>query len=609
MKLLSLLLSATGVSALVWVSPVVAQTELANISKNATDLSLILKDTPSDKGTPMRGQAASHIAQGETRVTGVEVVPTESGLELILKTAAGSERLVPLIVPEESDLVIDILDATLAFSIRNGVTEVDPAPGIERITVTQADSNSIQVRITGTEQTPSAEVVAGRDDLVLSITPETTTAEEEQEIDIIATGQVEEDTYRVENSNRTGTRTDTPLRDIPQSIQVVPRKVIEDQSINRIGDALRNVSGIGVTRDFGGTNFTFSARGFNDTRILRNGIRSGEDDSPIGTSPTTVDSIEVLKGPGSVLFGIAEPGGVINIITKQPEKEASYDFKFRVGSFDFFEPSIDLAGPLTDDKKLTYRFNVSYQSDGLFRDFVESEALVVAPVLRYEFDDKTDLTFEYEYQQDTRTFDDGIQAFDGFDPFAAPDELFLGEPDNVLDDGVHRFFLTLNHRFNESVRLRSAFGAEVSNESIAAYRTFPFFNFDPETGDIFDRFFQSTPNLASNTFSFQTDLITEFETGPVEHELVAGFDVTFAFVGIEGANIGNTFTSINVFDPVYDDEFPPNLPATTILDLETEEDFVGFFLQDLITLTPKLKLLAGGRFDFAFANSNTFVDN
>ncbi|MEL6440938.1 MAG: TonB-dependent siderophore receptor [Cyanobacteria bacterium J06621_8] len=571
MKLLSLLLSAAGVSALVWVSPVVAETDLARVSKSASDL----------------------LAQGETRVTGVEVVPTESGLELILKTAAGSERLVPLIVPEENDLVIDILNATLAFSIRNGVTELDPAPGIELITVTQVDPNSIQVRITGTDQTPSAEILGGSDDLVLSITPETATADEEDQIDIIATGQVEEDSYKVDQSNITATRTETPLRDIPQSIQVIPRKVIEDQNVIRIGDALRNVSGVLPQRDFGGSNFRFSTRGFEDTRLLRNGIRTGRRPFSLATSPNTIERIEVLKGPSSVVFGPSEPGGLINLITKQPEKEASYDFEFRTGSFDFFEPSIDFTGPLTGDEKLTYRLNISYQSDGLFRNFVESELFSIAPVLRYEFSDKTDLTLEYEYLVDDRTFDSGIPA----DPFAfeAPEGLFLEEPGSNTNTTANRFFVTLNHSFNDDVRLRSVFGGEIGDEDLIVIR--PFFGFDPETG-IVERLFQDSEAGAEN-FSWQTDLITEFKTGPVEHQLLAGFDLTFTEDLFSTSNVSSFRFPINAFNPVYDDEIPPNLTPDIIGSFDFSSNTVGFYLQDLVTLLPNLKLLVGGRFDFA----------
>ncbi len=87
---------------------------------------------------------AQNSQQTLTRVTGVEVNQTESGLELILQTAAGNERLVPLILPEGNDLVIDILDATLAFSIRNGVEELNPTPGIRSVALTKVDDSSHQ---------------------------------------------------------------------------------------------------------------------------------------------------------------------------------------------------------------------------------------------------------------------------------------------------------------------------------------------------------------------------------------------------------------------------------------------------------------------------------
>jgi iron complex outermembrane receptor protein len=177
-----------------------------------------------------KGTATDLVAQSNlTRVTGVEVNQTTNGLELVLKTAAGGERLVPLILPEGNDLVIDILDATLAFSIRNGVTESNPAPGIRSVALTKVDDSSIRLTITGEKQAPSAEVLTGRDDLVLSITPERSIAEQEpdEEIEIIATGEAqEEDDYFVPDASST-LKTDIELRDTPASVQVVPQQVIK----------------------------------------------------------------------------------------------------------------------------------------------------------------------------------------------------------------------------------------------------------------------------------------------------------------------------------------------------------------------------------------------
>ena len=441
MKLLSVLLSVVGVSGLVLVSPVGAETALPLSSQNTESsppsppkMGGVSSQSPPKSGdlggknlknavqkTYEKGEtslqvgtsAADLVAQGVTRVTGVEVNQTPDGLDLILKTVAGSERLVPLILPEGNDLVIDLLDATLAFRVRNGVTETNPAPGIDKIAVNKVDDSSIRITITGTNQTPSADVVPGRDDLVLSVTSQDTTAESEpdEEIEIIATGQADdEDSYSADNAT-TATRTDTPLRDIPQSIQVVPQQVIEDQGVTRIGDALRNVSGVTPQRAFGSISDGFSIRGFEDARFLRNGFRSGLPSGGFTTAiipPSTVERIEVLKGPASVLYGQVEPGGIINFVTKKPLDEPFYNLEFTAGNLDFIQPAIDLSGSLTEDKELAYRFNVSYQNGGTFRDFVDSEILAIAPVLSYEFSDATSLTFEYGYLESNRTFEEGL---------------------------------------------------------------------------------------------------------------------------------------------------------------------------------------------------------
>ncbi|VEP17539.1 hypothetical protein H1P_6270001 [Hyella patelloides LEGE 07179] len=274
------------------------------------------------------------MAQGVTRVTGVEVNRTAKGLELILETVAGSERLVPLILPEGNDLVIEILDATLSFSIRNGVTELNPTPGITRVTVNKVNENSIRVRITGAEQAPSAEVVSGRNNLVLSVTPEATTAdiESDRSIEVIATGEGAEENYVVPNAT-TGTRTDTLIRDIPQSIQVIPQEILEEQQVIRLDEALRNVSGVTFGGIDIGRGLRFNIRGFDDAPVLRNGFRQ------IGVRqsfPETanLEQIEVLKGPASVLFGEIEPGGVINLVTKRPLSEPFYKIQTQFGNRD-----------------------------------------------------------------------------------------------------------------------------------------------------------------------------------------------------------------------------------------------------------------------------------
>jgi iron complex outermembrane receptor protein len=226
----------------------------------------------------------------------------------------------------------------------------------------------------------------------------------------------------------TATRTDTPIRDIPQSIQVVPQQMLEDQQVIRLEDALRNVSGVFSGNNFGGTLDNFNVRGFADATTLRDGFKDSFTESGLALrDPANIEQIEVLKGPASVLYGNVEPGGVINVVTKQPLADPFYSANLSVGTYSFYRPSFDLSGPLTPDQKLRYRLNVAYENAGSFRDFVNSERVFVAPVLGWTLDERTNLAINTSYLYDRRTFDRGIVAF-GEGIADIPRDRFLGEP-------------------------------------------------------------------------------------------------------------------------------------------------------------------------------------
>jgi iron complex outermembrane recepter protein len=583
-----------------------AGAKLTSTSQTNTRITIATQENNSQQEVSISAKDLLTQQSNVTRVTGVEINQTDKGLEVILKTAAGGQRLVPLILPEGNKLVIDILDAKLAFGIRNGVTKTKPAPGIKTINLAKVDENSIRLTVTGESKTPRAEVVPSRQNLVLSIIPESSTVQTQpdREIEVIATGEAEKDNYDVDDAT-IATRTDTPLRDVPQSIQVIPQKVIEDQKITRIGDALRNVSGVTPQRDIGNANDRFNIRGFDTSRTLRNGFRSGNGFGfTVTTTPNVVERIEVLKGPASVLYGQVEPGGVVNYVTKQPLDEPFYNLEFTAGNFGLIEPSLDFSGPLTADKKLTYRFNLAYQNGGSFRDFVDSEILTIAPVISYDFSDATDLTFAYEYLDENRTLDEGLPI----DPvvFELPRERFLSEPDDVFDTTTHRFNLTLNHRFNQNIKLRSGFNAEISDDTLTGFRLE---DFDPESNQV-TRTFADGANF-SNNYSWQTDLISEFKTGSVEHLLLAGFELARSNFGADGADVfdlENRPFAIDVLNPQYGTPNPSRDSRNALFETDRKASTLGFYLQDQVTLLPNLKLLVGGRYDFA-ENEDESEDN
>ena len=278
----------------------------------------------------LSSKAADLLAQDNlTRVTGVEIIQTENGLELVLETVGGSEQLVPLIIPERNNLVIDILDATLALPTGNEFRQSNPAPGISQVSIVTVEDNSIRVTIAGESQTPSAEVVPGRDDLVLSIAPEATTTEQEtaESIDVVVSA----------------TRTEENIEDVPRSVTVITREQIDQQStVNRdIQTILSNtVPGLGPT--------TGSQQSFGQTLrgrsplILVDGIPISsniDNDTSVANlrrlDVSAVERIEVVRGPSAV-YGDGAAGGVINIITRVPEEEgivSEVEIGARTGDF------------------------------------------------------------------------------------------------------------------------------------------------------------------------------------------------------------------------------------------------------------------------------------
>lgn len=260
----------------------------------------------------------------------------------------------------------------------------------------------------------------------------------------------------------TATKTDTPLRDIPQSIQVVPQQVLRDQQATNLIEALRNVSGVTQLNAFSNRGNVFTIRGFDvfgsSGDFLRNGLRDpfGQDTYDL----SNIERIEVLKGPASVLFGAANPGGTINLITKQPLRDPFYSVEATIGSYDFYRGAIDLSGPLNDSKTVLYRLNASYRDRKSFIDFFENQTLVIAPVLSLDIGERTNLTLEGEYVDSSVLFSPGIPAVGTIFPNPngeIPLNLFTGDPDGYFETRLGRLGYTLEHQISDNWSLRNAF--------------------------------------------------------------------------------------------------------------------------------------------------------
>jgi iron complex outermembrane recepter protein len=539
-----------------------------------------------------------------TPITGVRLQAIDTGIEVILETT-NRQLSEPVTTTVGQTLTVDIPNAVLQLPEGREFRQVNPTAGVAEIVVTNELDNRVRVTLTGAEAAPTATVRSGATGLTLSIVPGAELVGEADEVEITVTAEPEEG-YAPRNAT-TATRTDTPLRDIPQSIQVVPQQVIEDQAAVTLRDALRNVSGVVEGDNFGGNLDSFIIRGFFGT-TLRNGFR-GRSFGQFATETTlnelsNLDRVEVLKGPAALLYGNAEPGGIINLVSKQPLAEPYYSADLQIGNFGFVKPTVDISGPVTNDRSVRYRLNATYQNAEDFRGPFDQnfQRFFISPVLAWDISEQTNLTVELAYLNDRRPFDQGIVAFgDGIADI--PFSRNLGEPDDFFDVEQLNIGFQLKHRFNENLQWRTAFN----------YLRAENFDYKVQPGDldegtgILPREFDSNNDIA-NSYGLQTELQADFKTGPVQHKLLIGLDLTRQTT--DGTNrsipIG---TPINIFDPVYLGK--PDLSEFTTLGRDNfgAINTIGIFLQDQISLLDNLKFLIGGRFDAVDLRNENRIDD
>lgn len=535
----------------------------------------------------------TQIAQAAlVEITNIQIDETTKGLTLRLETSGN------LLVQETSTIgnaaIVDIPNALLNLSESEDFFASEPIEGISLINVTNLPDNQVRIAITGSNAPPRINILIGTSDVALNVMPGDPTAQtlDDDSIQIFVTG--EQDTYLVPNAN-TATRTDTPLRDVPRSIQVIPRQIIEDQQAISIEEVLDNVAGAIFLGNGDGFNSNFAIRGFEGAPVLRDGFRLFEGDT---TEPevANLERVEVLKGPASVLYGQVDPGGLINLVTKQPLSEPYYNFQFQVGNRGFVSPSMDLSGPLTEDRRLLYRLNALYRREESARDFENSfNRQFIAPTLTWLISDQTDLTLNLEYIRDGDPADYGTVAFgDGIADI--PLERVINGPDDVNEQQYLNIGYSLEHRFNENWSLRNQF-RYVSDELNTSVLLLPA-ALNEATG-ILTRIFSDA--LEDNeTYALYTNIQGEFSTGPIEHTLLFGVDLARLEQNtVVRFSTDPAFLSpLNIFDPDYSTGPTPEAEDIPIFaDNDLTANRLGIYLQDQIDILDNLILVAGLRYD------------
>ena len=418
------------------------------------------------------------------------------------------------------------------------------------------------------------------------------------------------------NRPASASKADIAPLDLPQSIGVVSSTVIADQQVNRLGDALRNVSGVSLTQQRGGVAETFSARGYSigvggaGGSIFKNGLIANTQGFP---DASTLEAVEVLKGAAALLYGNVSGGLLINLVTKKPRYEWGGSVEMRAGSYRFYKPVLDVYGPLT--KNLAFRVVGTYENGRSFRDVVAQKRLYVNPSLLYKFGEKTDLLVQGDYLRSDITPDAGV----GIINLNAESQLLPNTPRsryinlawayNVTDQASGSAVLT--HRFSDQWRLSAiaggqdtrvhGFGAAVPNNAIAA------------NGDYTRTL--SAVNTSERDWNGQLNLNGKFDTGFLGHQLLVGADAlritststSFKYLDASG-KIGAAYDKINLLDRA---KYAERTDVPSILDTArtTSPSYrFGGYVQDLITISPRFKVLAGVRYSWQNTQQTTIAN-
>lgn len=396
-------------------------------------------------------------------------------------------------------------------------------------------------------------------------------------------------------------RGDTPLKELPQSVQVLSGDLLGDVGVTDFENALDFASGVSRQNSFGGLWDSFAIRGFaGDENVpsgyLVNGFNAGRGFSG-RRDASNIESIEVLKGPGSALYGRSEPGGTINLVTKKPKFETQGSLELAVSRFDTYRVAGDFTGPIGDS--FAFRVNGAYEEGDSFRDTVSSEKYAFTPSFLWRLSESTSLSYELEVVNQEAPFDRGIVAVNGV-LGVVPNSRFFGEPnDGPMKIEALGHQVVLQHQFTNGWALLAGAGYRDSS--------FKGFSSDAELTASRQRLLVDGRTLSrqrryrdysATDLSGRLELTGSFGTGGLEHHVLFGAD-TYEFELDQIQNrfrpaVGSTVYSIDIFNPVYG-QTPPALAAFTST-LEEQSAF-GIYFQDQIDLTEKWKMLAGVRYD------------
>lgn len=426
-----------------------------------------------------------------------------------------------------------------------------------------------------------------------------------------------EDEGPVVKHSRTGTKTDTPIVETPQSVSVVTSDQLKKQGATSVSSALRYEPGVTTGSRPGDRFDSVYIRGFGGFGGNANyvhywdGLRlpTGINYNVPSIDPYLLDAIEITRGPASVLYGSGNPGGLVNLVSKEPEPETANEVFTRFGNNGRAEAGYDFTGPVNESGDVLYRLTGVGRIYDLGFDYSDSQRVAVAPSLTWSPDEDTTLTIKASYTRDPNAaltnWMPALGTLQANPNGKIPYDFFSGNPNyNNFDRTQATIGYEFEHHLNDVWTLRQNLRFMHSDSEFKAYSVLPNANAWASASSCGGVAFlclgrQSTHYIEQfNALAVDNQAEADFDTGPIEHKVLLGLD--YQLVDAQSIYGNGATTYINYLNPVY--ESAPSITLTGRQDQTRRQ--TGIYLQDQMRLDNWAFVLAG-RNDWSSIDSTT----
>ncbi len=338
--------------------------------------------------------------------------------------------------------------------------------------------------------------------------------------------------------------------EVPQAITTVTKELIADKGVTRLGDVVKNVSGVTQTSFYN----NYAIRGVTQQASYRESrLMNGMVTSHIFFSQPmmmNVERVEVIKGPASMTFSSTDAGGSINIITKKPLKTDRKEVSLSVGSYQTVVGALDFTGPLNKSKTLLYRLNLGYENGKSFRDLQFKKAYMIAPTIAYVPNEKTNISFEFVMSNNSNRLDRGqpiFKANPGDRPAltSTPITYAIGAINDINKTLDLNFMGNLTHKFTDNLSINMAYMKHIWNEDLTELRTDN--NFGKDSHGVIQRdkvqlrYVQRNSNFFTDNFNAYLNY--DWKLGEnFKNKSVLGYDLVMFEVGHGGTNTVRDYT-------------------------------------------------------------------